>query len=176
MIGQIVFQTMYKGEIYSIGRNVYALCNGQVIPRSSTSLTDGVWPSGAYGSTESFVSMPNLSNYGYLRGADLGRNADPDRNSRTTLSGIGPTGTEVGAFQAGSLRSHNHQFGQTSISGPVVQSGGGQIDFYTRVSRQQKPTNNIISSSAFTTVNASSTDVNNVDARHHTFFPYLQIV
>lgn len=127
MIGQIIMSPIHRGQTFTSvsanGRTItYHLLDGSSVARSSyPDMTTTVWPVGAYGSTSNNFVLPDLSAGYYLRGADLGRGADPNAATRTTFAGAFPTGDRPGSQQGGSLKSHSHASGKQQ----TVPNGGG---------------------------------------------------
>jgi hypothetical protein len=114
MIGRIVYSSVYRGLSYldDTGKTFLYL-NGQSVSRASYPDLSTYFDVGAFGSDASFIHLPNVTHLCW-RGLDLGRGADVARSSRAALSGISPTGDNLGAFQPGEIRSHTH------VSGTVV--------------------------------------------------------
>lgn len=127
MIGQIILSTKHRGNVFTINNRTYILLNGQSVSRTAYPDLSSIWPSGTYGGgdTNSNMHMPNTADL-QLRGADLGRSADPESGTRIALSGFLPSGTAVGSYQGAALRSHSHVSG--SQNGPYTQPicPGGQ--------------------------------------------------
>lgn len=125
MLGQLTLSATYRGESFlstSRDRSVvslFVLCSGQQLSRDSVPDFSAIWPSGAFGSDDTNVKLPDLSNGEYLRGADLGRNLDGNPTTRTAKVGPYPA-SGVGSFQASALGGHTHpsgdQAGQTTQS------------------------------------------------------------
>jgi hypothetical protein len=125
MRGQIILSAVHRGTGFSFQQRTYTLLNGQAISRSTFPDLSDVWPSGAYGGggTTTPMHMPDTAGL-YLRGADFNRSADPGSASRTALSGILPTGSNVGSFQSAALKSHAHVSGtQTGVGGSMMDNG-----------------------------------------------------
>lgn len=116
MLGTIFYSAAHKGNSFTLGAKIYHLCNGAVLSRAAYPALSFIWPSGAYGSNDVSVVLPDLSNGFYLRGADMGRGADPNVSTRYTPSGISPSGQAVGSFQFGSLKNHVHTSGYQPLS------------------------------------------------------------
>ncbi len=63
----------------------------------------------------------------FLRGADEGADADPDRNSRLDR-GDGTTGDVVGTRQADELKAHTHAYDQPFFTGSPTGSGASRVE------------------------------------------------
>lgn len=127
MYGYIVPSLVHQGVIFTSAQGVtYALLNGQSISRAAYPGLSSVWPSGVYGGgdTSSPMHLPNLNNL-YLRGNDFGRNADPNVTSRSALSGVAPSGAQIGSYQIGGTKSHSHASGTQNVTNPAFQKLGG---------------------------------------------------
>jgi hypothetical protein len=170
MLGQIVYSTIFRGSSFTSNGVTFALCNGQVVNRSTYADLSTIWPSGQYGSTNSVIVLPNFSAGYYFRGVNLGTSRDPSVASRTAPSGIGPTASTVGSFQTGAMRSHTHASGTVLTLTPTAVNGG---EFNTQTSTtSDTSTGTFPVTSGYT---ASGTTGNDFDLNHHTFYPYIQI-
>ena len=58
MLGQIVIMPQHRGDTFESTGLIYALCNGQSLPRSTYDGLSVVWPSGAYGSDDTNIVLP----------------------------------------------------------------------------------------------------------------------
>jgi len=115
-IGHIVYSSVNRGTSYvnSIGA-VYAILNGQSLPREAYPELSTYWPDGSFGSDVNNIHLPNIQDL-YWRGADLGRGADETVGSRTSVSGTLPSGTLLGSYQGAEMPSHVHVSGTIPVS------------------------------------------------------------
>jgi hypothetical protein len=126
MIGTIVLSPLHRGDLYQEGSASYALLKGQAISRSTYKELSAVWPSGFYGSTDTSMVLPDF-NSAFLRGYDQGAGNDPEYAIRPTWSGVSPSGTELGSYQLGALKAHEHASGVAptrSTGGPDSRTSG----------------------------------------------------
>lgn len=170
MLGQIIHSTVFKGSTFTEFGITFALCNGQVISRSTYGNLSTIWPSGQYGSTDSNIVLPDFSNGYYFRGADLGSNRDVSLASRTALSGIGPSTSGVGSFQTGAMRSHTHPNGTVATRSPIAVNGN---QFSTKNTTTAGTSTGTFAVPAGYTVGGAT--ANDFDLNHHHFYPYIQI-
>ena len=170
MLAQIVSFPVHRGELFSDGGKSYALCNGQTLSRSAYSLLSDVWPSGAYGSTDTDIVLPDF-NGTYLRGSDWGIGNDPEALSRFTPGATIPSGIVPGYFQIGSSPVHEHASGSvqtfpTGGSGPAKSTSQGNqtvgnIELFPVAAR-------------FTVV--SGTDETAFEPFHAMCYPYIRVL
>jgi hypothetical protein len=120
MLGTIVLSPLHRGTLYQEGSASYALLNGQILSRATYSELSLVWPSGFYGSTDVSMVLPDF-NSAFIRGYDQNAGNDPDFLTRTTWSGVAPSGNELGSYQLGALKAHEHASG----TAPTSSTGGG---------------------------------------------------
>jgi len=120
MLGTIVLSPLHRGTLYQEGDASYALLNGQIISRATYNELGSVWPSGFYGSTDTSIVLPDF-NSAFMRGNDIGAGNDPDFSTRITWSGVSPSGTDLGSYQLGALKAHEHASG----TAPTNSTGGG---------------------------------------------------
>ena len=121
MLGHIFYSAAHKGLSFIANGRAFHLCNGTILSRAAYPSLSAIWPSGAYGSNSVSIVLPDLSTGFYLRGADLGRGADPNVSTRYTPSGISPSGEAIGSLQFGSLKNHTH------ASGTQPNAPGGSV-------------------------------------------------
>lgn len=171
MQGQIVSSAVHLGTSFTRGGTTFVLLNGQAISRTSYPALSAVWPSGAYGGgdTTTPMHMPNTAGL-YLRGADFLRNADPDSNSRTTLSGSLPTSSGVGSFQASALQSHSHVSGTQNGPYNSAMDNGGEGAVRTSSSSSQLGTSIVRPTSTRPITTNASTDF---DVDHTLVYLYI---
>lgn len=122
MKGQIHLSSVNLGTTFitSDGRE-FALCNGQSFPRATYLELSEVWPVGTYGSDATNIHLPNLSNI-YIRGNDYGRGVAHNPTQRIALSGVAPSGIQIGSYQVANMASHAHPSGSSS---PFQFAGSG---------------------------------------------------
>lgn len=114
MLGQVAFSSVNRGASFlAPNGNTFYLLNGQSVSRSSAPDISPYWPSGYYGSTDNAIHLPDVSDL-YVRGHAFNRTIEAGQSSRTSLSGILPSGTSVGTLQLANLRSHVHSSGTQS--------------------------------------------------------------
>lgn len=119
MLGHVLFSSVNRGTSFtSTAGSTYVLMNNQTLLRTSYPDLSNYWPEGAYGSTSGVMVIPNIQDL-VFRGADIGRGADESASSRTSISGIIPSGLTVGSYQIAALPSHVH------ISGTVPSGFNG---------------------------------------------------
>ena len=167
MIGQIVVMPTHRGTSFTSNGVTYALCNGQSFARNAYASLSLVWPSGAYGSTNTTITLPNFAGGFYFRGADLSRGVDPGVTSRTSLSGVLPSGSSVGSFQAASLESHSHPSGYQNLVGNTATPGGDTC--LTTISFAETTSNPVILNSSAGTSGAV------FDFKHQLVYPYIAL-
>ena len=122
MKGQIHLSSVNLGTTFTTadGRE-FALCNGQSFPRATYFELSEIWPVGTYGSDASNIHLPNLSNI-YIRGHDYSRGVAHDPTKRIALSGVAPSGVQIGSYQVANMASHVHPSGS---SAPFQFAGSG---------------------------------------------------
>lgn len=171
MQGQILLSAVHRGTLFSYAGKTFVLLNGQAISRTTYPTLSTVWPSGAYGGghTTTPMHMPNTAGL-YLRGADFARGADPGSNSRTTLSGILPTASGVGSFQATALKSHSHVSGTQNGPYNSCMEGGGEGAERNITSSSQLGNGVVILSNTRPVTTNSSTDF---DVDHTRVYMYI---
>jgi len=115
--GRIVILMGHQGDAYVRNGLNYALLNGQSVSRNTFDELSTIWPADVYGggSTSDPIHLPDTQGL-YLRGANLGATVDPDGATRIALSGVGPTGDNVGSYQENALISHVHVSGQVATN------------------------------------------------------------
>lgn len=126
--GRIIQLMANMGDTYVAGGVRYALLNGQELDRGVFVNLSSLWPAGVYGggTVSDPIHLPDTDQL-YLRGANLGSNNDPDGGLRTALSGVGPTGNNVGSFQLNGLGAHVHASGtQFTQTINTLNGGGGE--------------------------------------------------
>lgn len=173
MLAQIHFSPVFKGTTFvSEDKRVFALCNGQALPRSEYFALSAVWPVGSYGSTADFIHLPNLDNI-YLRGYDYGRGVIDSPQTRTALSGTAPSGTQLGSFQVANMQSHTHPSG----TGPLISySAAGGPNFHTVSSTPGDVTSDLQLYPAQTRVTISGAGATSFDLPHIKAYPYICII
>ena len=125
MIGTVILVAGHKGEIFSQGKDKFALLNGQTLSRSAYPALSSYWPEGAYGSTPTVIVLPDLTDSYCLRGHHFQTTVDSNYLTRTVSSGILPAAPSgIGTFQNGNMATHTHPSGtQPPLYGPG--NGGG---------------------------------------------------
>ncbi len=126
MLGRVIFSCVHRGDVFVNNNVTYLLLNGQSASRTTYTEISSVWPSGAYGGGDITTDMhfPDVDGL-CLRGADFESNNDPDKSTRTALSGFLPVGDEIGSFQANTIKSHSHVSGTQNLPHPDPRCGGG---------------------------------------------------
>jgi len=147
MLGQIVIMPQHRGDTFESTGLIYALCNGQSLPRSTYDGLSVVWPSGAYGSDDTSIVLPDFTD-NYLRGADFNRGTDPSVTSRSAQAGISPVTSGIGSFQSYALRAHTHSTATTTQGGSRAANGGDTCYTSNRSAQSENP---IMTSSVATT-------------------------
>lgn len=172
MIGQLHLSPSNRGTSYSDDDgHIFCLCNGQAIPRSSYALLSAAWPSGTYGSTDIDLHLPNLNNL-YLRGNDFGRGVVHDPTTRIALSGIAPSGVQIGSYQVANMYSHTHPSGSyLSSSAPA---GGGPFQAGSTNTGSVTSLGPVFSGVAAHV--SGSTDATDFEVPHIKMFPYICVV
>ena len=114
-IGMIKIMPTHRGTLYTASDNsVYALLNGQSLPRETYGTLAAYWPVGTYGSTADNIVLPDLteSSHYQLRGHDFSSGVDAGLADRTSGGGALPTQPlGVGTFQTKQMASHTHPSG-----------------------------------------------------------------
>lgn len=169
MLGHIVYSATYRGLSFSnsSGRT-YLLMNGQAVDRSSFPYLSSLIPLGAYGSTSTKIVIPDMRNK-YFRGIDIGRGADPARDSRTSISGSIPAGQTIGSYQAASMATHVHTNGTVVKTGPgpdSLSSRPGGAEYYNKSSTSGLLDNTTI-------VNLSGNANESLDVGSVTYYAYM---
>ena len=170
MLGHILLSATHRGSIFSTQNAAYALCNGQILNRSTYPDLSALWPVGAYGSTLTQIVLPNLSDGYYLRGHGFNNNFDPNISLRTSPSGslpVAPSG--IGTFQTGAMATHIHASG-TQSAAIFGQGGGDGNPTYPVTGSQNSAAPSSISGAVVGPAAANSLDLN-----HMKFYPYLKI-
>jgi|TARA_R100001460_G_scaffold19953_1_gene41402 hypothetical protein len=124
--GQVIMMLADQGAQFSDGSINYVKLNGQSVSRTEHEVLSAIWPSGAYGGgndTEP-MHMPDTDGM-YLRGYAFNSTNDPEKATRTALSGALPVGNQVGSFQSAQITAHFHVSGSQNVPGPRQQQGGG---------------------------------------------------
>lgn len=131
--GRILTFFTHQGESFERNGINYALLNGQAVSRAVFDELSTVWPANIYGggTTSDPIHLPDTQSL-YLRGANLGSTDDPEGATRVALSGVGPTGNEVGSFQENALLAHVHSSGTVTAQLLRQQQGGGQPETRNR--------------------------------------------
>jgi len=164
MLGQLVIMPQSRGDTFSATGLTYALCNGQSLLRSSFSSLSAVWPSGAYGSDDTNLVLPDFTD-NFLRGCDFERDTDPSVATRSAQAGNIPVTSGIGSFQAFALESHSHNTGTTTQGGSRANNGGDTC--FT--SNQSADSGNPVMSS--TNINAGDTFAPN----GYVVYVYMQV-
>jgi len=177
MIGQISYRSTHKGDLYSVDDVVYALCNGQALSRATYPRLSYLWPSGAYGSTDTSIHLPDLNGV-FLRANDFSRNVDPNVYERFALSGVSPSGIVVGSYQLGDMRSHDHALGSASLLSVTLTSGsGGTRAVIVNFSQPTRlVSNSDISSTISSFTIGSGTTGESWMPAHIKFYPYIRVL
>lgn len=169
MLGQVHLFSSHRGDLFEEAGTEYALLNGQALSRSAYSALGAIWPSGAYGSTDTAVVLPDVNNL-YLRGVDFGSGRDPDVGTRTAISGTTPTTTSVGSYQTGAMRFHEHAGANISTigkSGTTFQRSNG-------ITTTATFDTTVLSGATLGTVVSGSTE-SSWEPAHMKVFPYMTV-
>jgi len=107
-VGFLKIFPVHRGDAF-IGSDgtQYILLNGLSYSRQTYPLLSDIWPSGAYGSDDTNMHMPDLNDV-ELRAWSSAGYFDPGVNSRIALSGTLPVGSGLGSFQDAEMQVHTH--------------------------------------------------------------------
>lgn len=123
-VGFLKIFPVHRGDVFIASDGIsYLLCNGKSYARSSYPSLSPIWPSGAYGSDDTNIHLPDLTDI-ELRAWSSEGAFDPDVNSRIALSGVLPVGSGIGSFQDAEMSKHAHVDQQVNIT---IAGGGGQL-------------------------------------------------
>jgi len=113
-VGFLKIFPVHRGDTFVSSNGInYILCNGSSHSRASYPLLSLVWPSGAYGSDDDNIHVPDLTDIQIRAWSDEGF-FDPDVNSRIALSVTLPVGSGLGSFQDAEMAVHTHRDSQAS--------------------------------------------------------------
>jgi len=130
-IGMIKIMPTHRGTLYTASDNsVYALLNGQSLPRAAYSTLSAFWPAGTYGSTDSEIVLPDLieSEQYQLRGHDFNSGVDAGLDVRTPGVGSIPSQPlDVGTFQPKQMGAHTHPSGSQNAAQQCSQRDQGGL-------------------------------------------------
>lgn len=180
MIGRITLYPVHRGEIFTdTNGKSHALCNGQIIARSSYPSISAQWPTGAYGSTDDDMVMPDLSdNYLRMHAMNTNNNIDLGFDSRATSSGALPTAAQIGTFQSADFSSnHTHASGtqtQSQLRAAVVGAPGNFAPLAS-VNSQGPDTATIASLNPNQPISVGSASATAFDVAHVKFYPYIAL-
>lgn len=176
MIGQINYKSTHRGDLYTVDNTVYALCNGQALSRATYQRLSYLWPSGAYGSTDTSIHLPDLNGV-FLRAKDFSRGVDPDVSERFALSGVLPSGDVVGSYQLGDMRDHIHASGSAERNINQARSGSNSKEnFVNRAQPTRVPQNSDIDPSISEFTIGSGTTGESWMPAHINFYPYIRVL
>lgn len=173
----------HRGSIFTPdGVRYLALLNGQPLSRDEYPFLSEVWPSGVYGAPaipSGAMHLPNVNNL-YLRGADFGRNADPDKTSRVALSGTAPAGDLVGSYQPAVVKQHTHASGSPFLDGATFHrtgggEGGGRGAYTANPSGSLSVVRDSRTNNRYMEFNNTSPTAPVFDVDHSKVFYYIQI-
>ena len=171
-LGSLSLSATHHGDTYTLyGLQVYALCNGQALLRSSYPDLSDLWPVGAYGSSVSEIHLPDLgaSDGYFLRGADFNRGVDTNVSTRIALSGTFPVTSGVGSLQEGNFATHTHPQGSQNSANRSSFGSDGNCCYPNNVTTFN--TGDAISISGPTSLGAASSSA--FDLAHMKVFPYI---
>ena len=175
MIGQISYKSNHRGALYTVNSVVYALCDGQALSRTSYPKLSNFWPSGAYGSTDTSIHLPDLDNV-FLRAHDFSRGVDPDINERFALSDTLPSGDVIGSYQLGDMRAHDHVSGSAERNIRVRQADNRSfVNLVTTTQPTRVPENSDIEPTISEFTIASGTTGESWMPAHVKFYPYIRV-
>jgi hypothetical protein len=172
-LGALRLSPVHRGTTYTSNKQVYALCNGQALSRTTYPSFSALWPEGAYGSSAANIHLPDLgANDGYfLRGADLGRGADPNVSARSALSGSAPVTSGVGSIQTANFATHTHPSG---VQGSFRRSTGGGDGNCCYPVEGSKASNGPSTISGPTAVGSAA--ATEFDLAHMKVYPYIRVL
>jgi len=175
--GQIVLLLSDQGESFSAGTVKLYQLNGQSVSRVDSPNLSNIWPSGLYGAGDETtpMHMPNTDGL-YLRGFAFNSDNDPEKATRFALSGIAPSGNQIGSYQGAQVLPHIHVSGSQFVPGPRQQQHGGGEPAGPRENQTFTQTNAVVrftseTNGRFMEVSTEDTDIFDVD--HTKVFYYI---
>lgn len=171
--GFISFKCVHRGLAYLADDGVtWLLCDGRAVSRATYPNLSNIWASGAYGSTDTDIHLPNLNNIA-LRSYPSHKPYDTDFQSRTALSGTSPVGSGIGAYQIAGMELHTHQDSQSSSLAAQNRNDGNT---YSNLTFQDVTTENTLASgysSSLTPVVVSGNTEASLDVAHTKLYFYI---
>ena len=165
-VGFLKIFPVHRGAVFTATDGItYLLCDGSSYARTSYPSLSPIWPSGAYGSDDTNIHMPDLTDI-ELRCWSAEGAFDPEVNSRTALSGVLPVGSGIGSFQDAEMSLHAHVDRQ---SNRTIAGGGGQLSNQTITQQDVDTVNTAIQG----TGNVGSADSNALKVHHTKVFYYI---
>jgi hypothetical protein len=172
-VGFIGFKSVHRGLAYvSDDGLTWLLCDGRAVSRATYPNLSNIWPSGAYGSTDTDIHLPNLDNIAF-RAQSSYKPYDTDFQSRTALSGTLPVGSGLGSYQVAGMQLHTHQDSQTTSTAAQNRNDGNT---YSVLTFTDVPTQATIASgytSTPTPVVVSGTTEASLDVAHTKLYFYI---
>lgn len=108
---------VHRGNAFTGSDGInYILLNGLSYARTAYPDLSLLWPSGAYGSDDTNMHMPDLTDL-ELRAWSSAGYFDPGVEARTALSGTLPVGSGMGSFQDAEMQVHTHLDSQAGAGG-----------------------------------------------------------
>jgi len=139
-VGFLKVFPVHRGSVFTGADGIsYILCDGSSYPRSSFPSLSPVWPSGSYGSDDTNIHVPDLTDIEIRCWSNQGA-YDPDVNSRIALSGSFPVGSGIGSYQAAEMGLHAHVDQQANLT---MCGGGNDANAARNVNINSVATQNI---------------------------------
>jgi hypothetical protein len=171
-LGNLILSPVYRGSSFVTAEGfTYLLCDGSSHSRGSYNLASA-FPADAYTSvpSSSVFYLPDLGGDGYfLRGTAFQSTAcDPSFASRTVLSGLAPTTSGIGSFQAGNFATHTHPSGVQQSYNRSTGGGDGNCCYPNEGSKASNGPSMVSGPTAVGSAAASEFDL-----AHMKVYPYI---